>query len=100
MSKNQNNRILEIPLQDLWDSLEDGYKEYRDCLAAGHDQEDLAHIKGYCTTIEQILNLYGGITSEEMLKIKRPIIGEVSLRRKRTIKQNQDYEIPTIWRKK
>lgn len=38
MSKNQNNRILEIPLQDLWDSLEDGYKEYRDCLAAGHDK--------------------------------------------------------------
>lgn len=99
MAENQNKRILEIPLKDLLESLEDGYKEYRDSLAAGHDKEDLAHIKGFCTTIEQMLNLYGGITSEEMLKIKRPIIGEISLRRKKILKNDKDYEIPTIWRR-
>ncbi len=46
-------------------------------------------------TIEQILASYGGITSTEMLAIKKPIIGDVSLRRK---KPKVNYDIPTIVR--
>ena len=73
---------MQIPVKDLLESLKSGYEEYRDCLANGNDEEDLGHIKGYCTTIEQILAAYGEITSAEMLEIKNPIIGNVFLRRK------------------
>ena len=43
----------------------------------------------------EILSAYGGaVTADEMLEIKRPIIGEISLRRKKNI----DYSIPTYIR--
>ena len=35
-----------------------GYTEYKECKAAGVSQVDLAHVKGFCTTIEKyVLNL-------------------------------------------
>jgi len=92
-----SDKIMQIPVDDLLDSLKSGYEEYRDCLANGHDDEDLGHIKGFCVTIEQILASYGGIKSTEMLEIKRPIIGDTSLRRK---KPKVNYNIPTIFRNK
>ena len=91
--------MIEIPKDELLESLKYGYMEYRDCLANGSDEVDLAHIKGYCTTIEQILNAYGGVSSDEMMKIKKPLIGEVSLRRGKKQDSNIDYDIPTIFRK-
>ena len=90
-----SDKIMQIPVDDFLDSLKGGYEEYRDCLANGHDEEDLNHIKGFCVTIEQILASYGGITSTEMLAIKKPIIGNMSLRRK---KPKVNYDIPTIVR--
>ncbi len=91
-----NEKVMQIPVDDFLDSLKSGYEEYRDCLAQGHDEEDLGHIKGFCVTIEQILASYGGITSSEMLEIKKPIIGNISLRRK---KAKTNYDIPTFIRK-
>jgi hypothetical protein len=91
--------MIEIPKDELLESLKYGYMEYRDCLANGSDEIDLAHIKGYCTTIEQILNAYGGVSSDEMMKIKKPLIGEVSLRRVKKQDSSVDYDIPTIFRK-
>jgi len=88
--------IIQIPVSDLLDSLKSGYEEYRDCLEKGHDEEDLAHIKGFCTTIEQILASYGKVTKAEILDLKRPIIGNISLRRKPA---KVDYNIPTFIRK-
>ena len=88
--------IIQIPVSDLLDSLKSGYEEYRDCLEKGHDEEDLAHIKGFCTTIEQILASYGKVTKAEILDVKRPIIGNISLRRKPA---KVDYNIPTFIRK-
>lgn len=58
-----------------------------------HDNEDLAHIKGFCTTIEQILAAYGEMSKEMILEIQRPIIGDISLQRKKT---TIDYDILTI----
>ena len=57
------------------------------------------HVKGYCTTIEQILNAYGGVSAEEMMEIKRPIIGEISLRRGKNKNMDIDYDVPTFFRK-
>ena len=91
-----SDRVIQIPVSDFLDSLKSGYEEYRDCLENGHDEEDLSHIKGFCTTIEQIISSYGGVTKAEMLAIKRPIIGETSLRR---AKPKVNYEIPTIIRR-
>jgi len=93
--------MIQIPKEELLESLRAGYQEYKDCVANGADEVDLAHVKGFCTTIEQILNAYGGVSSEEMMKIKRPIIGEISLRRAKDKKNNVDidYDIPTIFRK-
>ncbi len=39
--------------------------------------------KSFCTTIEQILSVYGSVTKDEIIEIKNPIIGDISLRRKR-----------------
>ena len=47
-------------------------------------------------TIEQILASYGGVTSTEMLEIKQPIIGNVSLKRK---EPKINYDEPAYLRK-
>lgn len=96
--------MIQIPKEELLESLKYGYTEYKNGVANGDSEVDLAHVKGFCTTIEQILSAYGNVTLDEMLEIKRPIIGEVSLRRKKetkvTTSTEVDYEIPTIFRKK
>ena len=93
--------MIQIPKEELLESLKYGYMEYKEGIAHGDSEVDLAHIKGFCTTIEQILSAYGNVTLEEMMAIKRPIIGEVSLRRNRKQKvasEDIDYDIPTIFR--
>ena len=91
--------MIQIPKDELLESLKIGYMEYKESVANGSDAVDLAHIKGYCTTIEQILNAYGGVSSEEIIEIKQPIIGDVSLRRGKKKNKGIDYDIPTIFRK-
>ena len=91
-----SDKVMQIPVDDLLDSLKSGYEEYRSCLEKNHDEEDLAHIKGFCTTIEQILASYGKVTKAEMLDVKRPILGNISLKRKAP---EVDYSIPTYIRK-
>ena len=88
-------KIMQIPVSDMLQALEDGYKDYKKSLADDTGAEDLAHIKGFCTTIEQILLAYGDVSSAEMMEIKNPIIGNVSLSRKRVV----NYDIPTFLRK-
>jgi len=91
-----NDKIMQIPVSDFLDSLKSGYEEYKIALENNHDESDLSHIKGFCTTIEQILASYGGVTKVEMLDIKKPIIGNISLRRKEPA---VDYDVPTYKRK-
>jgi hypothetical protein len=93
--------MINIPVEDLLDSLKTGYMEYKESVKNGSDEITLAHIKGFCTTIEQILNLYGNVSSEEIMAIKRPIIGDVSLRIKKNILNysDTDLEEPTILRR-
>ena len=91
-----NDNIIKIQVNELLESLKIGYKEYRDCLKNNHDEEELAHIKGFYVAIEQILLAYGEVTKEEILDIKRPIIGEVSFGKKSV---KVDYDIPTFMRK-
>jgi len=92
-----SDKIMQIPVDDLLESLKSGYEEYKECLENGHDEDDLSHIKGFCVTLEQMLASYGGITSTEMLAIKKPIIGNISLRRKQP---KVNYDIPTVFRNK
>lgn len=96
---------MEIQVDELLESLKEGYLEVKHCLENGSDAEDLAHVKGFCVTIEQILAAYGGATKEEMLAIKEPIIGSLSLRRKtndsvKKIDMNADFDTPTVLRRK
>ena len=91
--------MIQIPKDELLESLKVGYQEYKDSVANGSNAVDLAHVKGYCTTIEQILSAYGGVSAEEMMEIKRPIIGDISLRRGKNKNKGIDYDIPTIFRK-
>ena len=91
--------MIQIPKDELLESLKLGYQEYKESVADGVDAVDLAHVKGYCVTIELILNAHGDVTAEEMMKIKRPIIGEVSLRRAKKQNTEIDYDVPTIFRK-
>ena len=90
-----NEKIMQIPVDDFLESLKEGYIEYKEALADNADEDDLGHIKGFCTTIEQILNAYGGITSAEIMEIKKPILGNISLKRKKRV----DYDIPTFIRR-
>jgi len=93
-------------LDELLESLKEGYLEVKECLENGADAEDLAHVKGFCRTIEQILSTYGGVTEEEILAIKEPIIGGISVKRKddkdkkSVIDLNVDFDTPTILRRK
>lgn len=91
--------MIQIPKDELLESLKLGYTEYKDSVSIGLDDVDLAHIKGYCVTIEQILSAYGGVSKEEMMEIKGPIIGNVSLRRGINKNTSTDYDVPTIFRK-
>jgi hypothetical protein len=75
-------KTIKIPLDELLLSLEDGYIEIKNLLKNETDEVDLAHVKGFCTTIEQILVAYGNISVDEIMKIKTKIIGNMSLRRK------------------
>ena len=93
---------MQIPVNDLLESLREGYIEYKKALEGNADADDLGHIKGFCVTIEKILSAYGGVTSATMMEIKRPIIGDISLRRKKRLEKSNeevDYEIPTFLRK-
>jgi len=90
-----NEKIMQISVDDFLESLKEGYTEYKEALAGNADEDDVGHIKGFCTTIEQILNAYGGITSAEIMEIKKPILGNISLKRKKRV----DYDIPTFIRR-
>lgn len=92
--------MIEIPKSELMESLKLGYLEYKECVRDGVDEVDLAHVKGYCTTIEQILSAYGQVSKEEILDIKRPIIGTVSLRRNTKNGLDANLDEPTIFRRK
>ena len=93
--------MINIPVEDLLESLKSGYTEYKESIKNGSDEVALAHIKGFCTTIEQILNIYGNVSSEEMKAIKHSIIGDISLRRKKNILNYSDTDLdePTILRR-
>ena len=90
--------MIEIPKEELLESLRFGYIEYKECVSKGNDEEDLSHIKGYCTTLEQILSGYGDVTKEQILNIKKPIIGNVSLRRKTKKGIDSNLDEPTVFR--
>lgn len=96
--------MMQIPAQEILSSLEEGYKEYKKSKAEGKSEVILAHIKGFCTTLEQILSAYGGVSVEEMMKIKEPILGNESLRmnngKEKKIDLNADFDEPTIFRKR
>jgi len=93
--------MIQIPKNELLESLKEGYIEVKNCLENGSSAEDIAHVKGFCTTLEQILAAYGNVSKEEMLAIKEPIIGSLSLRRKsdKNSSRNMDLETPTIFRR-
>jgi hypothetical protein len=91
-----SKKIIEIPVNELLDSLKLGYEEYKKCLEDEHDLEDLSHVKGFCTTLEQMLAIYGDVTKVEMMNIKKPILGNISLKRKAP---KVNYDIPTFIRK-
>jgi phage terminase small subunit len=94
-----SDRMMQIPVDELLESLKVGYEEYKRVMEDHpEDKEDVGQVKAFCTTIEQMLAAYGNVTKEEMMGIKRPIIGEVSLRRKKKT-QDIDLETPTIFRK-
>jgi len=89
--------MMNIPKNELAESLKYGYENYKTAVENGADEIELAHIKGFCTTIEQILSAYGDFSLEDIMKIKRPIIGEISLRYKST-KLGINLEEPTYLR--
>lgn len=43
---------MQIPIEDLLEGLKNGYQEYKESVENGSDEVDLAHVKGFCTTIE------------------------------------------------
>ena len=95
-----SDRMMQIPVDELLESLKVGYEEYKRVMEDHpEDKEDVGQVKAFCTTIEQMLAAYGDVSVDEMMEIKRPIIGEVSLRRKKRT-QDIDLETPTIFRQR
>ena len=96
-----NEQLMQIPLKDLLDSIKDGYIEYKKCVENGSDEVDLAHVAGFCTTMEQILSSYGKVTDAEIEAIKEPILGNITLTRKKKGLNisSVDLETPAIFRR-
>lgn len=94
--------MMQIPVKVFLKSLRDGYLEYKKCAISGSDEVDLAHIKGFCATIEQIVHSYGKVTEAEIKEIREPILGNISLYRKQKMINHEiiDLETPTILRRK
>lgn len=91
--------MINIPAEELLETLKEGYLEYKKSVTSGSDDIDLAHIKGFCTTLEQILTIYGGISPAQIKEIKKPILGDISLKRPNKKNGDINYDIPTIFRK-
>ena len=93
--------MMQIPVKDFLNALKGGYLEYKNSLENGSDQIDLAHIAGFCTTMEQILSSYGKVTDSEIEAIKEPIIGTITLTRsKKGLDLSKiDLETPAILRR-
>lgn len=95
---------MHIPVKDIVESLVYGYHEYKIAKENGHSRTDLAHIKGFCTTMEQILEIWGSFSDEEIKKIKAPILGDENLNRKQNeqiiVSQDTDLETPAYLRRK
>ena len=99
-----NEQIMKIPVKDLCKSLEDGYREYKSTALTSQDKLEIGHLRGYCRTIEQILNIYGSLTEEDIVNIKKPILGNTSMKFSEKQKKfsdesrHIDYDIPTCFR--
>ena len=96
--ENMNNKTIEIPIEELLESLKKGYIEYKDCLENTSNDIEIAYTKSFCATIEQILISYSDITHAQIMAIKRPILKRISVIDKKDINLDIDYEIPTIFR--
>lgn len=96
--------MLQIPVEEIVESLVHGYHEYKIAKENGHSSIDLAHIKGFCTTMEQILEIWGSFSDEEIKKIKAPILGDENLNRKKSeqiiVNQDTNLETPAYLRRK
>lgn len=88
-------KIMEIPVDDLLQSLGDSYTEYKKSLEGELDEMDLWYIKGFCSAMEQILSAYGEVDPEKITDMKKNIIGSVSFERKKKV----DFDTPTYIRR-
>jgi len=68
-----SNNIIQIPLTNLITNSKSSYEEYENYLV---------DIKGFCTTIEQILAIYRQVTKDEILDMKETIFRNISFRKK------------------
>lgn len=58
------------------------------------EEEELLYIRGYCRALEQIAIVFGDFTEEQIADIKRPIIGNISMRQEKKV----DLDQPTYLR--
>ena len=92
-------KILEIPLSELIESLKLGYKEYKEALMQKNDLEDIGYLRGYCITLERILQAYGEMTTEEISTIKKAVLGDVEIKRQTALPQNDELDAPAYFRR-
>ena len=75
----KKNSTITMEKEDLIESLKFGYEEYK-TVSKQEDEVELAHIKGFCSALEQIGIFFGSMSNEEIAEIKYPIIGKVSMK--------------------
>ena len=92
-------KILQIPVSEMVESLKLGYEEYKDVFEKSNNVEDLGYLRGYCRTIEKILFVYGELSKEEVLSIQQATIGDMRLEPiKKTPSNDDELDIPTYFR--
>jgi len=83
--------MIQIPKDELLDSLKDGYKKY----ANANDKNQRIKIGGWCNALEAIIFSYAEDIKEEILSIRSEII-----KNKNQIPTEIDYDTPSFTRHK
>lgn len=87
--------MVKISREEVAYNLELKYEKYKDFLHNG-SEKDLIYTKGYCRALEQISMIFGDFSEEEIIEIKKPIIGNISMVQEEEV----DLDTPTYLRKK
>jgi hypothetical protein len=85
--------MVDLTREDIIQNLQIRYEKYKIFLNT-NNEKDLLYTQGYCRALEQIALVFAGFTEEEIISIKKPIIGNINMFKNEEV----DLDQPTYLR--